>query len=185
MKFSQREFEDSRRVKLSRFRVLTNCMMLSFSGILLLLPLELIEIATKLTSVLDAIVGIFKPDLEPFQNFFKHLKMKLLGLNEYQLECIDEQRKISILLFENFPFTMLLMAVHYDLIRCDILAAKTYQSTVTVSFISTIINLAINIVEAKFVASFLKENILFYFMNRMAANTRWYPFKQLVQQHNL
>ena len=79
-----------------------------------------------MASPIDAFLTICNKGKEPIKEFFMKCKMKLLGLNEYQLESIDEQRKISILLFENMPFLALLLLIKAGVIRCDVLNTEKY-----------------------------------------------------------
>lgn len=106
--------------------------------------------------------------------------MQLLGLNEYQVESIEEQRKISILLFENMPFLALLLLIKADVIRCDVLNTKEYQRTVLASAFFSLLSLLNKIAESKIIANFYDQRVLFYFMNRMAALGRWYPYQHLI-----
>lgn len=50
--------------------------------------------------------------------FFIRIKKKLTGLNAYQLQSIEDQRKVFALLFENLPFTLLLISIEFSLLDC-------------------------------------------------------------------
>lgn len=71
LKFMSREYESSRFSQLSSFRKLSNVALLTFVGVALTVPLEIIENLTKIASPIDAILTIFnKEGKEPIKQFF-------------------------------------------------------------------------------------------------------------------
>lgn len=79
------------------------------------------------------------------------------------------------------PFLALLLLIKVGVIRCDVLNTEEYQKTVITSACFSLLSFFTTITESKIIASFYKEDILFYFMNKMAANGRWYPYKHLIR----
>lgn len=149
-----------------------------------MIPLEIFDFLSKMLSIVDAIFQLFKPGEEPVKQFFENLKKELYGLNNYQLESIDAQRTVSIMLFENLPFTILLLMVKFNLLKCDVLNKDKYQKAVMTSFASSILSLLMNLVESKFTAMYFNETLMQFLMNKMTANSRWYPLKHLFQSRN-
>ena len=52
---------------------------------------------------------------------------------------------------------------------------------VYISLATAMISLVSNFVQSKIHSIYLKEDIILFFMNKMTANNRWYPFNQLIK----
>ena len=88
-------------------------------------------------------------------------------------------------MFENIPQAVLMLLIKVELVRCDILKSDEYKNTFNISLASTLVSLLVTIADTYMDARYLEESLSLYFMNKMSANTAWYPYKQFIQSHSL
>ena len=88
MKFSENEYSSDASSKKTRCRRCCNINLLTFTGIILIMPLELLENISKITSLFGAVFGCYK-GYNSVKGFFAGLKRRLLDLNDYQLEQLE------------------------------------------------------------------------------------------------
>ena len=85
-------------------------MLLTFTGIFLVIPVELLDNLCKMFKLPGLLFG--GPNgVDKVHQCFTMLKQKLTRLNTYQLNCLEQQRQMTALLFENLPYTLLIFAI--------------------------------------------------------------------------
>ena len=71
-------------------------MLMTFFGIIQIFALEVIEICGRILGLLDLITGLCL-----IEDSVMNLKLCLTGLTSYEIECYENSKKITTLLFEN------------------------------------------------------------------------------------
>lgn len=92
-------------------------MLLTISGAVFLIPFELLDHLNKILKFFGLIFGGIKGK-NFIEDFISYLKKKLSGFNRYQLDSLEHQRKVTALLFENLPFTFLVITIKMKILRC-------------------------------------------------------------------
>lgn len=115
-----------------------NVLLLTFTGVFFLIPLEILDNLNKIFKLPGLIFGGIK-GVECVSNFFAYLKYKLTRLNKFQLRSLEYQRKVTALLFENLPFTFLVFAIKLKLLDCSELSEGKSSNTVNISLMSTLV----------------------------------------------
>lgn len=118
MKFAQGDFEPQNFNKMSCLTKLMNFLTLTIIGAFLFV---IIEVLDNLKNILKLVGLLFagSKGVERVKNFFNIVKSKLTGLNTYQLNSIEQQRKVFALYFENVPYTILLVCIQFGLLDCE------------------------------------------------------------------
>jgi len=144
IKFSQGDFEPQAFAKNSCIGKLINIALLTFAGCFLLVPLEVLDNLTKIFKLPGLLLGGTNGVLW-VQDFFTAIKKWLTKLNAYQLASLEQQRKVTALLFENLPFTMLVFAIKVGLLQCHELSDGKSSVTVNIALASTFLQVAITV----------------------------------------
>lgn len=158
-------------------------MLLTITGLLFIVPVEIIDNITKILKLPALLLGGSK-GVQKVANCFTYLKNKLTGLNAYQLNCLEQQRKVTALLFENLPFTVLVFAIKINLLNCPELSSGKSSTTVNISLFSTLIQVASTVFVTYMESRWLQESTLSYLMTKMTANNNWIPFIHLIAKRN-
>lgn len=179
MKFAQGDFEPQNFRSLRCFNKLLNMILLTFVGASVSILMELLDNACRIFKVFGLTFGGTK-GVQRIDGYFIEMKARLTGLNAYQLHSIEEQRRVYSLVFENVPFTLLLMAIWLRLLDCDELLRGQAGKTVIASLIFSLIQVAITVLKTFIQSRWLSERTLSYLMTKMTANNNWIPFIHLI-----
>lgn len=114
--------------------------------------------------------------VEKVNDFFLRVKGGLTKMNGYQLASLEQQRKVSAMLFENLPFTLLVFAIKFKVIDCHELAEGKSSVTVNIALASTMLQVFITVLMTYIESKWLKEPTISYLMTKMSANNRWIPY---------
>lgn len=77
LKFTNKEFSSIKRSQQSCLRKALNLLLLTFVGILMMIPLELIDSLIKIGSVFDSLFGCFVKGKQPVKDMLKKIKENL------------------------------------------------------------------------------------------------------------
>lgn len=110
MKFAQGDFEPQNFKKLGCLNKFVNILLLTFTGAFFLIPIEILDNLSKIFQLPGLVFGGTK-GVRKVSDCFIHLKRSVTKLNAYQLSSLEEQRRVTALLFENLPFTILVFAI--------------------------------------------------------------------------
>lgn len=179
IKFSQGEFEPQNIRKQSYLKVTFNTIMLTFLGAIFIIPLEILENVCKIAKLPAILLGGLK-GVKLCDSCFFYLKNKITGLNEYQLASLEQQRKVTSLLFENFPFTTLLVSIKAGVLNCPELVGGKSSAVVNISLGSTVLQILLTLFVTSTQSKSLLESTLSYFMTKMTANNTWIPYMHLI-----
>ena len=115
---------------------------MTFIGALLLIPIELLDNLRQLLIAPGLLIGGIKGH-NRVNKLFTNLKIKITGLNAYQQDSIEQQRKVYGLLFENLPFTLLLVIISLGGLDCPVLVEGKNAITLIISLCTTLLNVII------------------------------------------
>jgi hypothetical protein len=152
-----------------------NLLLLNFLGVLIMGLVEILDSLMKVNCVLAIILGGVR-GFNCVENFFYGIKSKLLGLNRYQLESLEQQRKVTHLIFENLPFTILQILIFNGLIDCPELIQGKSLSILTFSLFTAFLSLCNSFFDTAVNAKSLREAPLIFLMTKLTANNSWIPF---------
>lgn len=171
MKFAQGDFEPHNFKALGCFGRFVNIMILTFIGVFFTAPIEILDNLTKMFTLPGLLFG-GATGVSKVQEFFTFIKQKLTRLNGYQLNCLEQQRKTTALLFENVPFTLLIFIVKIGYMDVEALRSPTAD----ISLYSSLLQVGVTILTTFIESRWLKESTLTYLMTKTTANNNWIPF---------
>lgn len=181
MKFSQGDFEPQNFRNANYLVKLVNVFFLTFLGALFIVPLEVLDNLSKFCKLPGLIFGGVK-GAERVGNVFNHLKYQFTGLNAYQSNSLEQQRKVTALLFENLPYTLLVIAIKFEVLDCKELSDGSSSLTINIALTSTLFQVFLTVMMTYIESRWLKETTLSYLMTKMTANNNWIPFVHLFAQ---
>ena len=182
MKFAQGDFEPQNFKQSNCISKLINIMLLTFAGILLVIPVEILDNLCKLFKLFGLAFG-GKAGVQKVQDCFTYLKRKITRLNTYQLNCLEQQRKVSALLFENLPFTLLIFIIKFGFLHCPEQANGSAQA-INISLATTLLAIISTLTVTYIESRWLQESTLSYLMTKMTANNNWIPFIHLIAKRD-
>lgn len=158
-------------------------MLLTFTGSFLVLPIEILDNLNKVLRLPGLMFG-GTGGVQKVNNFITMIKQKFTGLNIYQLNSLEQQRKVTALLFENLPFTLLVFAIKVGFLNCPELSTGKSSMTINISLASTLLQVTMTVVVTKMESSWLKEQTLSYLITKMTANNNWIPFIHMIAKRD-
>ena len=157
------------------FLKFANILILTFIGLVFIAPIEFCDNLCKMFKLPGLLCGGTK-GVNKVQDCFNYIKSKFTGLNTYQLTCLEQQRKVTALLFENLPFTILIFAIKIRVLDCPELVTGKSSTTVNISLATTLLQVVSVVIQTYIESKWLKESTLSYLMTKTTANNHWIPF---------
>lgn len=182
MKFAQGDFEPQNFKQTSCFSKLVNIMLLTFTGVFFVIPVEILDNLCKMFKLFGLLFG-GATGVQKVQDCFTSLKQRLTRLNTYQLNCLEQQRKVTALLFENLPFTLLIFVIKLGLLNCPEQAGGSAQA-INISLGTTLLAVLSTLTVTYIESRWLQESTLSYMMTKMTANNNWIPFIHLIAKRD-
>lgn len=133
IKFSQEDFEYDNYSRLSCYMKFFNNLLLTFGGVFLLVPLEILDSLHKILTLPGLILGCGVGGVQFVDRCFERIKICMTGLNKYQLDSLDQQKKVTMLVFENAPFSIMLFSIKLGFLNCPELIVGKSATAVNIS----------------------------------------------------
>lgn len=144
MKFAQGDFEPQNFNMLPCLSKLMNFLILTIIGSIMFVIIEVLDSLKNILKLFGLLFGGSK-GVEKVKECFTNLKSKLTGLNAYQLNSIEQQRKVFALYFENVPYTILLVCIQFGLLDCEELRTGKARAAVVMALCLTLVQVIVTI----------------------------------------
>ena len=105
-------------------------------------------------------------------------------MNDYQLISLQQQNKVTALLFENLPYTLLIFIIKLQILYCHELSQGKSANAVNISLVMTMVSIVVVVINSWIESRTLKESTLGYLMTKMTANNKWIPFMHLINRRD-
>lgn len=84
------------------------------------------------------------------------------------------------LYFENFPYTVLLVSIQFNVLDCSELKTGNARMAVMIALILTFVQVIVTVLTTSIESRWLQESTLSYLMTKMTANNNWIPYIHLI-----
>lgn len=121
-----------------------NFLILTIVGSIMFVIIEVLDSLKNILKLFGLLFGGSK-GVEKVKECFTNLKSKLTGLNAYQLNSIEQQRKVFALYFENVPYTILLVCIQFGLLDCEELRTGKARAAVVMALCLTLVQVIVTI----------------------------------------
>ena len=103
----------------------------------MLIPLEILDSLQKILTLPGLILGCGVRGVNAVNDCFERIKICMTGLNKYQLESLDQQKKVTMLVFENAPFSIMLFSIKLGFLNCPELVEGKSATAIDISLALT------------------------------------------------